>query len=255
MDCVSLGAMVAHIGRLFTFGCSFTNYYWQTWADILGAHWVEFQNWGQSGAGNHYILNAIMECDQRHQFQPQDTVVVCWTNVMREDRYVDGRGWITCGNVGTASVFTRDFVADMVTERGYIIRDIAFIKAALYFLISKQVTWKFLSLCPFSNPDPWDDRIMHHSNDVYTLYADVLDHILPSYIEVLGRDFWQHNQERRFRNKSGQMDYHPLPSEHLKYLDTVLPGWVRDNQIRQLALQDQVTSSGYSDGTNQNTRL
>lgn len=254
MDSISLGRVVA-VKRLFTFGCSFTNYRWMTWADILGAHYDEFQNWGQSGAGNQYMLNALMECDQRNRLNADDTVIICWSNVTREDRYVDGRGWVTCGNVGTTGVFDKEFVANMVTERGYIIRDIAFIKAALYFLIGRQVTWKFLSLCPFSNPDPWDDRIMHHSNDVYTLYADVLDHMLPSYIEVLGRDFWQHDQHKRFTYKGGGVDYHPMPSEHLKYLDTVLPGWVTNQEIREEAMRNDMQPSKMRDGSNRNTRL
>jgi hypothetical protein len=68
--------------RLFTFGCSFTNYRWSTWADCLAPEFDYFENWGQSGAGNHYIFNSMMEADQRHQFDEGDTVIVCWTNVL-----------------------------------------------------------------------------------------------------------------------------------------------------------------------------
>ena len=45
--------------RIFTFGCSFTNYLWSTWANILGYEFreAEFYNFGKSGAGNQYIFN------------------------------------------------------------------------------------------------------------------------------------------------------------------------------------------------------
>ena len=37
------------MSRLFTFGCSFTNYAWPTWADFLGLEFEHFENWGVSG--------------------------------------------------------------------------------------------------------------------------------------------------------------------------------------------------------------
>jgi hypothetical protein len=46
------------MSRLFTFGCSFTNYRWSTWADCLAPEFDYFENWGQSGGGNHYIFNS-----------------------------------------------------------------------------------------------------------------------------------------------------------------------------------------------------
>lgn len=241
MGCISLGTMV--VKRLFTFGCSFTKYKWLTWADLLAPHYNEFQNWGEAGAGNHYMFNSIMECDQRHKFTPDDTVIVCWTNVMREDRYIDGRGWITLGNIMTTPIYTKEFVTDVVTERGNILRDIAFIKSVLYFLEHKHVTWKFLSMCPFLTIDPWDSRSMNHSNDIYNMYEDVLDCILPSYIEVLGENYWQLNQENRVRYPKGEVDYHPLPSEHIAYLDRVLPGWVTNEAIRTAALKNDMSRS------------
>lgn len=33
--------------RLFTFGCSFTKFFWPTWADILGQEFDYYENWGR----------------------------------------------------------------------------------------------------------------------------------------------------------------------------------------------------------------
>jgi hypothetical protein len=63
------------MSRLFTFGCSFTNYRWSTWADILAPEFGEFYNWGQRGAGNHFIFNSVMEADQQNNFKDGDTVI------------------------------------------------------------------------------------------------------------------------------------------------------------------------------------
>jgi hypothetical protein len=222
---------------LFTFGCSFTNYRWSTWADILGTQYKEFHNWAQSGAGNHYIFNSIVEANQRHNFTASDTVVVCWTNVMREDRYTDR--WQTLGNVTTCPIYNTDYVRDAVTERGCLIRDMAMIKAAMVLLKTKRnLTWRFISVCPVGNPQQFDNT-PSADQDVLSLYQDVLNTMLPSYQEILFKDGWRN---------SG--DPHPTPKEHLAYLDQVLPGWVTNDEIRATIVQEskniQMTRTGLS---------
>ena len=245
--------MVAVTIRLFTFGCSFTNYRWPTWADLLGRHYTEFQNWGQGGAGNHYIFNAVQECDQRHQWTSDDTVIVCWTNIMRDDRYVEYRGWITLGNIIDSQIYTKEFLADHVSERGNLIRDLAFIKATKVLLESRGVTWRFLQMCDINQPAPWNQRHLQFS-DVIDLYNDVLNCMLPSYLQVLGQNFWLQNHHQRRQLANGKPDYHPMPIEHLRYLDTVLPGWITDDNTRAWAVNNDMTPQG-RDGKNQNHRL
>ena len=195
------------MSRLFTFGCSFTNYRWSTWADCLAPEFGYFENWGQAGGGNHYIFNSVMEADQRHQFGVDDTVIVCWTSLDREDRYVDGR-WHTPGNAHFATnVFNKEYLKTHIDERGYLIRDLAYIKAVKTLLETRQVQWKFLSV----------DQV-----DSLNIYQDVVDSILPSYKAVLFSKGWP--------NRNG--DPHPSPEEHLAYLDAVLPGWVTKSETR-----------------------
>ena len=227
------------MSRLFTFGCSFTNYRWSTWADCLAPEFNEFKNWGQSGAGNPYIFNSVMEADQQYIFNSTDTVVVCWTNIMREDRYIKNH-WVTPGNIMTSTMFSKEFVTDLVCERGNLIRDMAMIKAVKTLLENKSgLSWKFLSLCPLRRVDPYSNTEMQY-HDVFNLYANVIDCILPSYLDVLGDAYWKTNKEKRFQYPEGGVDYHPTPAEHLKYLDTVLPGWVTKAETRVKIAQESV---------------
>ena len=202
--------------RLFTFGCSFTNYRWSTWADCLAPEFDYFENWGQSGGGNHYIFNSVMECDQRHNFGSGDTVVVCWTSFARDDRYVDGR-WHTLGNMFSSPIYTAEYLKTHVEERGYLIRDLAFIKAVKTLLDARPgIIWKFLSMAELV-----DSRTSLH-RDASGLYSDVLDSIAPGFDQTVFLNNWP---------KSGD-DPHPSPAEHLAYLDTVLPGWVTKEDTR-----------------------
>jgi hypothetical protein len=214
--------------RLFTFGCSFTNYRWDTWADCLAPEFDYFENWGQAGGGNHYIFNSLMEADQRHQFGKNDTVIVCWSTYMRDDRYVNGR-WHTIGNMFSTPIYNTEYLKTHVDERGCVIRDLAFIKAAKILLESKfDIVWKFLSLADLKlgtrcETDPGEPK------DVMLLYNNVLSSILPSYQEVL--------YPTGFPQKE---DPHPSPEEHLAYLDAVLPGWVTKESTRAKMQQESV---------------
>ena len=220
--------------RLFTFGCSFTNYYWSTWADCLAPEFDYFENWGQSGAGNQYIFNSVMEADQRHNFTENDTVVVCWTNVLRDDRYVFGK-WVTLGSVFNTPIYTKEFVTQHVDPRGYLLRDIALVKATKALLENKPgLRWKFISMVPLTLADVFDDRDLGDA-DIVELYKDVLDSVLPSYYSTLRPKGWSSPRP----NWAFNHDDHPSPVEHLEYLDTILPGWVTKAETRVKIQQEQ----------------
>jgi hypothetical protein len=213
--------------RLFAFGCSFTNYRWSTWADCLAPEFDYFENWGQGGGGNHYIFNSVMEADQRYKFGRGDTVIVCWSSFLRDDRYVD-RKWHTLGSMFSCPIYNPEYLKTHVDDRGYVIRDFAFIKAVKVLLQSKPgLNWRFLSMIdlkagPKCESEPGEPK------DVMTVYQDVLDSVLPSYQEVLYSTGW----------KTG--DPHPSPQEHLAYLDTVLPGWVTNESTRVKMQQESI---------------
>jgi hypothetical protein len=150
-------------------------------------------------------------------------VIVCWTSLDREDRYVDGR-WHTPGNAHFATnVFNKEYLKTHIDERGYLIRDLAYIKAVKTLLETRTgLTWRFISMVELmARPWPNDDISLHR--DVMRLYSDVLDTILPGYDKtVFAKTGWP--------NRNG--DPHPSPEEHLAYLDAVLPGWVTKTETR-----------------------
>lgn len=222
------------MSRLFTFGCSFTNYRWSTWADCLAPEFDEFYNWGQSGGGNNFILNSVMEADQQHKFSTNDTIIVCWTDVMREDQYTNK--WQTLGNIIDNKIYTKEYVARL-TERGALIKNLAYIKSTKVFLESKSnLSWKFMSMCDITHDNLWADTPIG-ANDVIELYRDVIDSILPSFKKVLRPLGWGGPYPGWCeQNRNG--DPHPNPAEHLEYLDSVLPGWVTNQETRVKMLEE-----------------
>ena len=90
------------MGRLFFFGCSYTQYLWPTWADIIGQDsGKEYYNFGLPGLGNVGIMHRMVEADLKYKFTKDDEIFVFWSSWCREDRVADGN-WDVHGSVFNA---------------------------------------------------------------------------------------------------------------------------------------------------------
>lgn len=203
--------------RFFAFGCSFTIYAWPTWADILGRNYAEYFNYGQHGAGNHFIFNALMEADQYHTITKDDVVIVEWSCSSREDRYKD-KEWKTQG--GVANYYTHVEMKKFFDFRGFVIRDLAMIKAAKSFLDNIGCKYYFISMVPFVKNNMYETLFSADTIDVAEVYKDILSIIKPSYLDILGE--YSHRRPKLLYGVEID-DSHPIPSEHYDYIKQVLP--------------------------------
>ena len=225
------------MNRFFAFGCSFTNFAYPTYADILSLNFDHYQNWGRGGSGNHFIFNSIIEANQRHNFSTDDTIIVQWTNTGREDRY-SHNGWIGDGNIYSQLTYNEDWVKKYITERGCLLRDLAFIQAVYLLLINAKCNFKFISMVPLSKHDEWIDHNNSEvkNNDIYQVYKEVLQVIRPSFYETVYNKQWltemYHNGKLR--------DSHPTPNEHLEYIRKVLPEFIITNKMEEFAEQETI---------------
>lgn len=235
------------MSRLFTLGCSFTQYWrWPTWADALGREFDNFENWGLCGAGNSYILWSLIECNQRNKLGKDDEVWIMWTNTSREDRYVNGR-WVEGGNVywSAGSELPAEYVKKFADERGYLIRDMANIAAAKQLLEHWGCKYRFLSMVPLHKTNeevdlgynPGTER--NTDLDVREFYADVLSIIEPSVLETIFNGDWNSRPGITCNFDSRKRDFHPTPSEHIEYLEKVAPGRISQSTVEWMNLCDQ----------------
>jgi hypothetical protein len=74
--------------RFFSFGCSFTKWYWPTWNDYIGLNFDEYHSYGRGGADNKNILYRLLQADREYKFTSDDTVMVMFTSFNRMS-YVD----------------------------------------------------------------------------------------------------------------------------------------------------------------------
>lgn len=84
--------------RFFAFGCSFTNFFWPTWPDIIEKDLgIPTENWGLSGQGNVGMMHRMIEADIKHKFTEEDLIIVVWSTWHREDRFLGS--WTVNGNI------------------------------------------------------------------------------------------------------------------------------------------------------------
>lgn len=247
------------MSRLFTFGCSFTEYQWPTWADILGKEFDYFENWALRGSGNSLILYSLSECIKRNNITTDDTVIIMWTSIAREDRWVRKSKWITLGSIYNQSEYDDNFVKKFADPTGYLIRDLAIISSTKKILESIGCKWQFLSMVPLNYGTNHDLTPIDKS--VLKLYSSDISAIKPSIYELVFNNDWysrpmespkveveynilrgtdwpswqdfksntltniseniKNEIKEKFFKKSVRIDEHPTPQEHLIYLDAL----------------------------------
>lgn len=203
--------------RLFTFGCSFTNYAWLTWADILAYELgCDYYNFGKSGSGNVYISNMVCQADQHFNFDEEDLVIICWSGVQREDRYKKGR-WNNAGNIyyNDNTVWSQTIARLIADDCHFLMRDLATIKL-VHRLLEDKTQFHFLAMDTISHSKGL--RITKKNYLTLTkLYKNIIDYIEPSFEEVL----WGGYSMNRKRVHKYYSDNHPTPMEHFSYLEKI----------------------------------
>ena len=232
--------------RFFAFGCSYTEYFWPTWPDIIGQEIPYYENWGNAGAGNQFTFNSLIECNKRNKFTADDLIIVMWTSSAREDRYVNNQ-WTSAAGEDRREIYGDAWMKKYGNEgKGLMIRDLATIEATHIILNSLDSDWFNICSLPLVRFDlergdqdvknglvNYDDLKYRWLNqqcilakgedyrDVYLSDVEVVNFykdLFPSMHEPM---YMEVNAKGVVRPNFG--DVHPLPSESLRYFNRVLP--------------------------------
>jgi len=219
--------------RFFAFGCSFTNFYWPTWADIIGKEFAEktYHNYGLDGTGNESVFHRLTETHARYNINQDDLVIICWTNFAREDRYIKG-AWIPSGNVLTYhNRYPSEWVKKYFDLRGALLKTSSVITGATHLLDSTGCEYHFTSMMPMSFINQQDIIFADlEYQDIFDVYKKYYDKIKISMVEQLYVSLPVCRNPRpatikyKEEDKESFLDHHPTPKQHLKYVeDIILP--------------------------------
>lgn len=208
--------------RFFAFGCSMTAYHWPTWADAIACEIPESYNYGKSGGGNMFIACQVSEANIRHKFTKDDLVMIMWSGVSREDRYIKN-SWLTPGNIYTQNYYNQDFIDKFADSKGFMVRDLNMIALTKGLLESTGTTYHMLSMAPLVHLQSADTEEITGVDELLEMYAPILNSILPDILtaELNGR--WPQHPIRNPVPGGQTADYHPSPRNHFDYLNKLFP--------------------------------
>jgi hypothetical protein len=234
--------------RFFAFGCSFTWYHWPTWADAIAREIPETYNYGRPASGNFYIFASIIEANIKHKFNEDDLIIVMWSSIDREDRYINNK-WEAKGSVyhSIDDFYDKEFVKKYVDPRGCFIRDASTMVAVSSLL--KGLDYHYLSMVPFTNTESYKNTYKAE-DDLREFYKDTLKTIKPSVLEVIYNFNWGTRKNiKRKDNGREYTDLHPTPNMHVEYLQRIFPDLkLSDETIEFMDNEDKmVLSTEYFD--------
>jgi hypothetical protein len=245
------------MSRIFCFGCSFTGYWYPTWADILikegEIRGFEGFNLGESGAGNLFINLRIWEMNAKYKFTEDDYILICWTGYNREDRWTKQKGWITPGNLTHQTLYNNYFIKNYHDTRFCAMRDSAIMFSTQLALKNLGVKVIHFSMAPLlQNNEYLSFKTFEDQIDIIEAYNIKMD-LMPM-MEYIGT--MQQTPElavKRIKIKYDSIpeciEYHPLPLEHLNYLkEHIQPNipWLDKISDQSIEFVDKWTELLYS---------
>jgi hypothetical protein len=222
---------------LYTFGCSFTEYPWPTWADIIGYDYKHFENWGKCGTGNEYSFLSLVEVLNSRSITSNDNIMICWSSLTRIDVRRDGH-WDGKGNIFKSDV-PRTIINFIYNDEGFAYKSIQYVLSACMLLSKINVRWKMFFMSDF-----FDEKHEGYKSEstlreyFYKQLAQYGDHILRV-------PMWQSliNDPKKMYTAMGPRgygpheDYHLTPISHVKYIDTYMSEIQLSDKARQFALE------------------
>jgi hypothetical protein len=166
-----------------------------------------------------------MESISRDKITKDDTIIICWSSITREDRFIDGK-WQNVGNLFSEyakRLYTKEFIEKYVDIEGCFVRDLALIAGAKHSLDNIGCRYRFISMIPITYNNQFFNEEQFYP--VFETYKDIISSIGPSFYSFLNFD-WDNPEFPHLAN-----DYHPLPSTHLKFVQQYLTEYKISDEV------------------------
>lgn len=199
--------------RFFAFGCSYTSYFYPTWADFIGSNFDEYYNYGQAGSGNRYIFNSIIEANIIHKFTKDDVIFIQWSGVERTDKHIN--------NVWKLQVHqNRNYMTEWLHFKDKLLELMNYITILKDLFDVKGISYKFLML---TNIDAdYNTFTKENCLEVKDFYKDTVSLLYPGFHDVL-----TDNRDRPVTIAGKKItDGHHFPWEQYDYVEKFFPEYL-----------------------------
>lgn len=227
--------------RIFTFGCSFTEYFWPTWADIVLYENNGF-NLGVSGGGYDSILYRITESDRVFKFTPDDLVIVVFTTPLRWDTTAYDE-WSSHGQIYNNKQFEKYFDS-LFSLNSLIFKSYHNMSLIDDYLKNKKVEYIFGSINnPLKNVGNYFENV-----EISTDSINLIEYVSKR-VDLKLKDFNSFINKgetvswpltKKFKDNIGE--YHPRPLTYYK--------WVKEELLKHVDIDIKITEEQIMDVEN-----
>ena len=235
--------------RFFVIGCSFTEWYWPTWANIIAEQnpHLEFSSFAKSGQGNIYISTILNQLTHTHNLCETDLVGIMWSTFHRTDYYTSSSNTLKDiirtddTNILKNSLHNWGLHGDTIhaqlkngtemhgyCDRGFLLRDLAIIDNATTVMEQAPYTaFQMYSVEPEeqNNYDPTFNNIYRDNSDAIDTYSHLQHKMVSktSLFNEMGNTFttptvtWTPSWEPE-NSPEKEVDYHPSSSIYCQIL-------------------------------------
>lgn len=222
--------------RLFVFGCSYSNYAYPTWADMISVNFDEYYNYGRAGACNAYIMNKVVGADNDIGFKrATDTVIVMLTGLGRFSYLPRNEGWRTPGdlfnyNENTKDPITTEFYNNMWSDNWAVVQSWIAAKAIKKILMSQKIKHHIVmgvdNESYINGSADIDSEVFKRAVDIYNL----LDHKT-----TLDKWKWANNYyDSEWWDDRQSNDGHPSMDVYMNYAKEFFPQYTSRNSYKFL---------------------
>ena len=243
------------MSKLWAIGCSYTKFEFPTYADWLSPGWDEYENLGAGGAGNRYIFNRLGYLITNNFIKPEDTVIVQWTAIAREDRILNGEtGYVTSGNIHYQDTYPVEWVKkyfNIIQTSGELLSYFNILELALKHIGCKYVylnmfDWevdKFLGE-PATPASIHDQIEMWEELGYREKLKELSSRCLRPCIEEFKWDYCQTNHYIKYHNTlEAQWDNHPNPYAHYQYAHKIVKPKLTVPNLKKLENKEYYNSA------------
>ena len=231
--------------QLRTFGCSYTNYYWPSWSDMLGYQFDNFENWAISGLGNNAIMQRVHEALTKNTITKDDYVVVQFTDFNRLDMHSMGivpfGNWRAGGNIWMKE-YEESWIRNTWNEESYMYMNHNYISMTINFLKSLECKWAITSSVDV--PALIKEQPFVHNKEIYenwvTPIQSYADDVKSPEIKVTYKD--QDPISLFTKRKKVEVDKHPSISTHANWVKDCLAPALNINIDKNEFLQHYLTN-------------
>ena len=236
--------------RFFVIGCSFTEWHWPTWANLIAEEHphLEFISFAKPGQGNTYISTMLNQLSYSHNLCETDLVGILWSTFHRRDYYTSLTGISPLKDivknvnqeVVTHNLHNWNMHGDSIhsqlhnndvgfCDRGFLIRDLAIIDNTTKIIEQAPYTaFQMFSVEP-EKQNSYDLTLSKHlqrnNDDVLSMYSHLNSKMASktSLFKEMNYDFtvptvtWipSHIPEDSHQTEN---DYHPSSSIYCQFL-------------------------------------